>query len=117
MSYYFESAGDTLWNPSLRIGKLYVSMAEAVGEMLGVPTGLSPRDDDSCQVERVVFTAFAGALHAHYLSARHPVQRELIKGVLLTSLVLQERLGAPLDQDSAENRALREAASALARSM
>lgn len=35
MSYYFDVHGETIWNPSLRVGKLYLGIAECVAVLVG----------------------------------------------------------------------------------
>lgn len=93
MSYYFEKAGDTLWNPSLQVGKLFVALADAAAGTLQMPSGLSPADNDTCAVEVEVFERFAAALRKTYFSTGSQIHREMIRTLLLASLVMLERAG------------------------
>ncbi|GGN60296.1 DUF6086 family protein [Streptomyces kronopolitis] len=100
MSYYFEASGHTVWDPSLRIGKWYLSFAESAADLVHRPTGLKPSDDDTCAVDVQVFRQFVEGLLECYASTRHPVQHGLMRGVLLTSLVMLERVGVEMSPKS-----------------
>ncbi|MFI1160266.1 DUF6086 family protein [Streptomyces sioyaensis] len=100
MSYYFEAAGHTVWNPSLRMGRWYLAFAESVADLVHRPTGLTPSGDDTCAVDVPVFRQFVEALLECYASTRHPVQHGLMRGVLLTSLVMLERGGVKMSPES-----------------
>jgi Family of unknown function (DUF6086) len=99
MSYVFEWNDETLWSPALRVGKLYVTLADALAAMLSVPHGLSAMASDYYEVDRDRFAAFIGALRA--LSPEgHVVGRELLSGFLTTSLVLLRRMDAAPELDA-----------------
>ncbi|MEV6568206.1 DUF6086 family protein [Streptomyces kronopolitis] len=89
----FEVADHTLWDPSLRIGKRYVSFAERAADLAHRPTGLTPSDGDTCAVDSQKFRQFVEALLECYASTRHPVQCSLMRGALLASLVMLQRGG------------------------
>ncbi|MEU3430488.1 DUF6086 family protein [Streptomyces gardneri] len=117
MSYYFEVAGETVWDPSLRIGKWYLSFAETAGKLVQRPTGLTPSDDDTCAVNVQVFRQFVESLLECYASTRHPVQHGLMRGVLLTSLVMLERGGVVISSKSEREAAILREMETFARSM
>ncbi|MFJ3790974.1 DUF6086 family protein [Kitasatospora sp. NPDC090091] len=117
MSYYFEVSGETAWNPSLRIGKWYLSFAETAAELIQRPTGLTPSDDDTCAVNMQMFRQFVEGLLECYASTRHPVQHGLMRGVLLTSLVILERGGVAIAPKSEREASLLEEVEIFARSM
>lgn len=117
MSYYFTVSGKDVWDPALRIGHLFVSLAEGAAVVLGVPSGLSPSDDDTCEVEPQVFLRFVGALVECYSSSRHPVRRSLIRGILLTSLVILERGGLDVPSGTEDGEDLMAEARVLAKAM
>ncbi|MFJ6139012.1 DUF6086 family protein [Kitasatospora sp. NPDC092286] len=117
MSYYFEVSGETVWDPSLRIGKWYLSFAEAAAELVQRPTGLTPSDDDTCTVNVQVFRQFVDGLLECYASTRHPVQHGLMRGVLLTSLVILERGGVVIAPKSEREASLLGEVEIFARSM
>ncbi|MGV9993956.1 DUF6086 family protein [Streptomyces sp. NPDC003374] len=117
MSYYFEVAGETVWDPSLRIGKWYLSFAKSAAELVQRPTGLTPSDDDTCAVDVQVFRQFVEGLLDCYGSTRHPVQHGLMRGVLLASLVMLERAGVVLEPKTGREAALLEEVEAFAHAM
>ncbi|MFI1307830.1 DUF6086 family protein [Streptomyces sioyaensis] len=117
MSYYFEAAGHTLWDPSLRMGRWYLSFAESAADLVQRPTGLTPADDDTCAVDVPVFRQFVEALLECYASTRHPVQHGLMRGVLLASLVMLERGGVKLSPKSEREASLLEEVEIFAGSM
>ncbi|SCF30063.1 DUF6086 family protein [Micromonospora chokoriensis] len=117
MSYYFTVSGDDVWDPALRIGHLFVSLADGAAVVLGIPSGLAPSDDDTCEVDPQVFPRFVGALFECYSESRHPVRRDLIRGILLTSLVLLDRGGLEVPPGFRGERELVEAVRLLAKAM
>lgn len=117
MSYYFEVFGETVWDPSLRIGRWYLSFAAAAAELVQRPTGLTPADDDTCAVDIPVFRHFVEGLLDCYASTRHPVQHGLMRGLLLTSIVILERGGVVIAPNSEREASVLEEAKIFARSM
>ncbi|WP_433349664.1 DUF6086 family protein [Micromonospora sp. CA-111912] len=117
MSYYFTVSGDDVWDPALRIGRLFVSLADGAADVLGVPSGLAPSDSDTCDVDPLVFPRFVSALVECYSESRHPVRRELIRGILSTSLVILERGGLEMPPGVQGERDLVEAVRSLAKAM
>lgn len=104
MSYFFEASGNVVWDPSLRIAKWFISFAESAASMIRVPTGLTPREDDTCDIDFPAFRRFVEGLYECYFSTRHPVQHELLRGPLLISLILLKRGGVVVVPNS-ENEA------------
>ncbi|MEV1331071.1 DUF6086 family protein [Micromonospora costi] len=96
MSYSFESNGETLWDPALRIGKMYVSYAKGMEDVLGVPSGLSPTDQDWADVDPVSFAGFVSELCEWYFSSPNWLLHGLMRTMLMTSLVMLERAGGEL---------------------
>jgi hypothetical protein len=117
LSYFFEVSGETVWDPALRIAKWYIALAESTAGLMQLPTGLTPSEQDTCDIDPKVFRGFVEGLYEVYFSTRHPVQHGLIKGLLLTSMVVLERTGAVISPGSEREQALWEEKQALARSM
>ncbi|CRK58254.1 hypothetical protein [Alloactinosynnema sp. L-07] len=117
MSYTFEVGRETVWDPALRIGQLYLSLADAAGERFGVPSGLTPRADGTCAVDVPVFRRFVEAMIEVHASTRHPVMHGLFRGVLLASLVMLERADGELVAKSEQEQALLVEAREFGRSM
>jgi hypothetical protein len=93
MSYTFEVGDETVWDPALRVGKLFLGQAQAVADGLGLPSGLTPQRDGTCQVEPREYAAFLAEFQNWYLRSDHPELLLLAKGVLTVALALLLRTG------------------------
>jgi hypothetical protein len=113
MSYVFECGDETVWSPALRVGELYVTLAEALAAMLSVPSGLSAMASDYYEVDRDQFTAFIAALR-DWVPGAHAVGGALLGGFLTTSLVLVQRMGAVLQVDAETGAAVAALAASMA---
>lgn len=102
MGYIFDIDDETVWSPSLWVGQLYVNLAEAIARTLELPTGLETVAEDMYDINPPVFSEFTSALVNNYFSTRHVVAQELLRGVLLTSLVMLQRGGVEIAPDGEE---------------
>ncbi|MEU8804444.1 DUF6086 family protein [Spirillospora sp. NPDC048819] len=93
MGYIFDIDDETVWSPSLRAGALYVGLAEAMARSMKRPTGLKAVAEDMYDIDLPTFNEFTGALLEEYFSSNHAVIREMLRGVLLASLVMLQRGG------------------------
>jgi hypothetical protein len=94
MSYIFEADDTTVWSPALRVGSLFVSMAECLADWEGVPTGLSAMASDYYEIDVGAFGAFVQAL-LNDSSAGHAIFGQILHGFVATCLVMLERADAP----------------------
>ncbi|NYI07237.1 DUF6086 family protein [Allostreptomyces psammosilenae] len=117
MSYVFDVNDQTVWSPSLRLGRLYVSLTECIGQLMGCPTGLVPVAGDMFNIDVEQFRGFVRTVFDDYFSTDHPVYRQQLRGFLLTSLVMLGRGGVSLEAASDEQRALLAEAELHGRSM
>ncbi|MEU6205844.1 DUF6086 family protein [Micromonospora musae] len=118
MSYTFRAAGTPIWDPALRVGQLYLGQAEAVAGLLEVPSGLTPRLDGRCDLDPDEFATFVQHLLRFYNRGRHAALSQMLRGVVLVSLVLLDRAGEhPVPHDSETLDALLTEATALDRTM
>ncbi|HEX6472183.1 MAG TPA: DUF6086 family protein [Streptosporangiaceae bacterium] len=117
MSYIFDVGEDTVWSPSLRVGRLYVAATRCLAAELDRPPGLVAVAEDMYQIDLAKFEIFVKDLFAAFSSTNHRVYRELMRGVLLPSLVLLERAGISPETTSDEEKTLMLQAQDLARSM
>ncbi|WP_406271298.1 DUF6086 family protein [Streptomyces sp. NBC_00191] len=117
MSYPFELDGETLWDAGYYSGRLYASLARGAAEFVELPTGLTPSDQGGCDVELHTFRAFVEGLYGTYSSTRNPVLHGLMRGLLVTSLVLLEHAGASITLKPEHEEAFGEEKAALARAM
>jgi hypothetical protein len=113
MSYIFDIDDVTVWSPALRVGKLYVSMAQDVAGLLETSTGMTAMASDYWELDLQDFDSFVRVMYGIYFSSEHPVFRNLIGAVLAPSIVLLERGGKPITPRSEEEREFLERAHAL----
>ncbi|MEU8182617.1 DUF6086 family protein [Micromonospora sp. NPDC049044] len=93
MSYPFQTADTPVWDPALRVGEVYLGQARSVAEVVGAPSGLTPLRNGSCDLDPATFATFVDHLLRFYNGGRHPTLSQLLRGVLLVSLVLLDRAG------------------------
>jgi hypothetical protein len=119
MSYSFQTAGgEPVWDPALRVGRLYLGEAEVVAGLIEVPSGLTPRRDGTCDIDPEVFATFVEHAWRFYAEGRHAVLAQLLRGVLVVSFVLLKRSGGrPLAAGGEVLDALLAEAAQLERSM
>lgn len=94
MSYVFEVDDTTVWSPGLRVGALYVGLAECLATWAGVPSGLTPMASDYYLIDIKAFTAFVRAV-LNDPGFGHSVFGELARGTMATSLVMLSRAAVP----------------------
>ncbi|MEU4430593.1 DUF6086 family protein [Nocardia rhamnosiphila] len=104
MSYIFDIDDVTVWSPALRVGRLYVSMAQDVAGVLDVSTGMTAMASDYWEIELPEFEAFVRVMYKTFFSSDHPVFKDLIGAVLAPSIVLLERGGRSFLPGSDEER-------------
>jgi hypothetical protein len=95
MSYVFEIDDTTVWSPSLRIGELYVGLAECLAGLVQCDSGLSKLANDYYIVDVGGFGAFLESLLSER-SSGHAIFDALTRGFLATSLVMLDRAAKPL---------------------
>ena len=99
MSYVVEVDDATVWSPGLRVGALYVRMADCFATWSGPPSGLAAMAKDYYVIDVDAF----GALFRAVLDDPgfgHPVFGELTRGFIATSLVMLRRAALPLPEMS-----------------
>jgi hypothetical protein len=111
VSYSFEVGDDMVWDPALRVGKLFLGQVQAAAPVLGLPSGLAPQRDGTCQVDPAVYAAFVAELQVTHLRSRHPEMLQLTKGLLIVAVGLLLRVGLkpPAGSDEAWEEILAEA--------
>ncbi|MDN3241313.1 DUF6086 family protein [Glycomyces tritici] len=92
MSYIFDVGDETVWSPSLSVGRLYVETTEAMGLSIGVSTGLIAEASDMYELHPQQFPAFVYEL-GFGSTSKHEVYRSLVRGFVAVSLVMMERGG------------------------
>ncbi|WP_149261559.1 DUF6086 family protein [Actinomadura sp. K4S16] len=104
MGYIFDVDDETVWSPSLRVGQLYVNLAEAIARTLEISTGLEAVAEDMYDIDTSVFGDFTRALVQDFFSTRHVVAQEMLRGVLLASLVMLQRGGVEITPEGEEQK-------------
>ncbi|MFG3351164.1 DUF6086 family protein [Streptomyces sp. NPDC048001] len=107
MGYPFQTAdrSRTLWDPALRVGQAYVALAQEAGALIGMSTGLTENERlGGSDVDLTVFEHFTQGLYDRYCSTNNFVLHGLLRGLLLTSIVMLEKGGGsitrtPEDED------------------
>ncbi|CAL9422088.1 DUF6086 family protein [Streptomyces sp. enrichment culture] len=99
MSYPFQTVDRqrVIWDPALGVGRTYVALAQAVGELIGLPTGLSENERlGGSDVDLAVFQRFTQGLYERCCSTKNFVLHGLLRGLLLTSIVMLEMGGGSI---------------------
>lgn len=90
MSQYYDLGDRTLWNPSNRASRLFMSQVTVYQAEVGLPSGIGPMEADECQIDPIAFAAFVDALLAWHSKTRHAVMATLSEGFVATVLALAE---------------------------
>lgn len=93
LSYEFETADRTrtLWDAGYHSGRLYLSLAHGAGELLGLPTGLTPNERGGADADLQVFRAFTQGMYDAYCSTSSFIMHDLMRGLLVSSIVMLEK--------------------------
>ncbi|KUJ66985.1 hypothetical protein ACZ90_31705 [Streptomyces albus subsp. albus] len=106
MSYIFDIDDETVWSPSLRVGRMFVELARCTSALWEIETGLIRNASDMYEINLDDFKAFTDRLLQEYFSTDHPIYRDQLRGVLMPSVVLLERGGIPVDYETPEQKRL-----------
>lgn len=120
MSYPFQTVGKSkiIWDPALGVGRAYVALAREVGELNGVPTGLSENERlGGSDVDLAVFQQFTQRLYDRCCSTNNFVLHGLFRGLLLSSIVMLEKGGGSIVRNCEEENGLLEGLNAYGRAM
>jgi hypothetical protein len=117
LSYPFEYGNETPWDAGYHSGQLYASFVQGAAEFLEVPSGLTPTREGGCEVDPAALQEFTARLYRLYSSTNSDVLRGLTQGLLVTSLVLMERVGTAITLRPEHEAYLREQMTAFAHSM
>ncbi|MFC9948796.1 DUF6086 family protein [Streptomyces pratensis] len=120
MGYPFQSVDrpKILWDPALRVGQAYVALAREAGELNGLSTGLTENERlGGSDVDLVVFQQFTQGLYDSYCRTRNFVLHGLLRGLLLTSIVMLEKGGGSIARNREREDGLLEDLDAYARAM
>ncbi|MEU6621888.1 DUF6086 family protein [Streptomyces litmocidini] len=99
MSYPFQTAADSkiIWDPGIGVGRSYAVLATSIGDLLGVPTGLTFNERlGGSDVELAVFQRFTQTLYDRYCNTNNFVLHGLLRGLLLPSIVMLENGGGSI---------------------
>jgi hypothetical protein len=103
MSYVFDVDDEVVWSPSLTIGKLFITMVDAMTEGLDwgdQATGFTMMANDYYYVDPQALGVFVRGLLSSSV-VYNPTYKELARGFIVACLVLLDRGGvdlAPLEE-------------------
>ncbi|MFJ6086405.1 DUF6086 family protein [Streptomyces sp. NPDC092369] len=119
LSYTFETAdrSRTLWDPGIGVGQLYVALAEGAGQLLGLPTGLTPNERGGADVDLEMFQAFTQGMYNKYFVTENVIMHDLMRGLLLASMVMLETSGGAINRAPERERDLLEKRDTYVRAM
>lgn len=104
MSYIFQIEGETVWNPGLRVGQLYVAVLEAVAGVLEKPSGLGPDLGELYEIEVPELAALVRKMLAWRTVSSHGQLWSLLDGVLPISIAVLERGGVSVTGQNERQR-------------
>lgn len=113
VSYVFDVGDDTVWSPALRVGDLYVRFLSQLGDLFGLPTGLSAMASDYYYLDPDAFETFIKRVFEENFRCLHHVGRTMVESVLAPSVVILDRINRPLSASTPEQRDFLEKARAL----
>ncbi|MEV6204425.1 DUF6086 family protein [Streptomyces sp. NPDC051771] len=99
MSYPFRSTVTSriVWDPGIGVGRAFAALAAEMGALLEVPTGLTYVDRlGGSDVDIAVFQGFTQKLYDSHFNTNNFVLHGLLRGLLLTSLVMLENGGGSI---------------------
>ncbi|WP_328439455.1 DUF6086 family protein [Streptomyces sp. NBC_00444] len=91
MSQYFDMGEETLWNPSNGAAQLFVRQVRLYEDLLGMPSGIGPMENDEAQLDPAAFETFVTALLAWRDRTQHRIIDALAAGFIATVLALADR--------------------------
>ena len=99
MSQDYDMDDETLWNPSNGASRLFLGQLAVFEAELRLPSGISPMENDECEIDPVRFALFVNSLLAQHRRTQHTVIRVLSEGFVATMLVLAGRAGVEVRWD------------------
>jgi hypothetical protein len=75
---------------------MYVSLAQAAGKVLKLPTGLAPNERGGADVDPEAFQKFVQGMYDTHCSTSHFIMHDLMRGLLLASIVMLENGGGTI---------------------
>lgn len=91
--YSRDASGHDLWRPTNDVSCTFMSIADAMSEILGVDSGISEAAEGVHEIDIRVFHRFTAALVERYCETDQGILRTLTAGFIATCLVLINRAG------------------------
>lgn len=76
-----------------------MSLAQGAGELIRLPTGLTPNERGGCDVDMESFQAFTQGMYEKYCSTNNVVMHGLLQGLLIASIVMLENGGGAITRN------------------
>ena len=99
MSCIFDVDGEVVWSPALRIGQLFISIAQSLADAAKVDlaeAGFTMMASDYYYVDPQALATFVQGVLAGSV-VKNPSYWELARGFVATCLVMLERTGTPVE--------------------
>lgn len=99
MGVIFEHDGNSVWEPSRRVGFLFVRQVRAIEEVLEIASGVGDIIDDECRIDAAALKQFVLELDRELGYGFNETMRSLLAGCLAVAagLLVVCRPGEDLD--------------------
>lgn len=104
MSMYFVSnSGETLWNPSNRVGLLFLRQIRVIEEVYGMDSGMAFKDGDTIELNRDKLSRFLNEILSILDRNNHKVTPILLRGCLSIAIALALKADIKINDSFRDN--------------
>lgn len=104
MSMYFVSnSGETLWNPSNRVGLLFLRQIRVIEEVYGMDSGMAFKDGDTIELNRDKLSRFLNEILSILDRNNHKVTPVLLSGCLSIAIALAIKADIKINDSFRDN--------------
>lgn len=104
MSMYFVSnSGETLWNPSNRVGLLFLRQIRVIEEVYGMDSGMAFQDGDTIELNRDKLSRFLNEILSILDRNNHKVTPILLRGCLSIAIALALKADIKINDSFTDN--------------
>jgi hypothetical protein len=88
MGIVIEYKGNSFWEPSQRVGRLFVNTTSAIADIYKIESGINEYMDDTFDIEEKKFRNFTIFLSEHFNKSDNIIEKQLIVGGLVFLLAI-----------------------------
>ena len=92
MSMVFESNGQEIWSPSLRVGNLFLKQVEALEQLLDMKSGMESFLADTVEIDAALFNSFVIKALETLETTNNPPLFALLEGCIKIAIALNEKI-------------------------